>query len=119
MWGYTCVLIGKGIVMPQLIRLYIASALAGFGLALGFVALLLWLDVGGLRHLILEAEAGWLGGVMLVTFNGIVFAGVQFGVAVMRMAEEEDDSPPGGPRLSAAQAPRLAEVRANDRLSGR
>ena len=84
--------------MPKLIRLYLVSVAAGFGLAAAFVALLLWADVGGLRHLVLGTDGGWLGGVMLFAFNGIVFAGVQFGVAVMRLAEPEDDRPAGGLR---------------------
>jgi hypothetical protein len=92
--------------MPKLVRLYVTHVLIGFGLALAFVALLLGLDVAGLRHLILGTEMGWLGGVMLVAFNGIVFAGVQFGIAVMRLAEDED--PPRG--RPAPEAMRLAEV---------
>lgn len=93
--------------MPKLIRLYVASVLTGFGLAAVFVGLLLGLDVAGLRHLILGTEMGWLGGVMLWAFNGIVFAGVQFGVAVMRMAERDDEPPrgtglPGGVTLPVA-----------------
>lgn len=93
--------------MPKLIRLYIANVLWGFALAAVFVGLLLWLDVAGLRGLILGSGAGWLGGLMLWAFNGIVFAGVQFGVAVMRMAERDDDEPPRGMREPVA---RLAEV---------
>ncbi len=97
--------------MPKLIRLYIANVAIGFALAGAFVGLLLWLDVAGLRHLILGTSMGWLGGLMLWAFNGVVFAGVQFGIAVMRMAEREDD-PPRGLREPAA---RLAEVPALQR----
>ena len=82
--------------MPKLIRLYIISALTGFALALAFVAALLALDVANLRHLVLETQTGWLGGLLLVAFNGIVFSGVQFGIAIMRMAEPGDDAPRGG-----------------------
>ncbi|TNC64494.1 hypothetical protein [Rubellimicrobium roseum] len=91
--------------MPHLIRLYIRNVALGFGLALAFVALLIGFDVAGLRHLVLGTEMGWLGGVMLVMFNGIVFAGVQFGVAVMRMAEPEDEGPRGGTRLPLQAVP--------------
>ncbi len=82
--------------MPKLIRLYITSALAGFALALAFVAMLLALDVANLRHLVLDTQTGWLGGLLLVVFNWIVFSGVQFGIAIMRMAEPGDDAPRGG-----------------------
>jgi TRAP-type C4-dicarboxylate transport system permease small subunit len=82
--------------MPKLIRLYVTSTLAGFALALAFVAMLLALDVANLRHLVLGTQTGWLGGLLLVVFNGIVFAGVQFGIAIMRMAEPGSDAPHGG-----------------------
>lgn len=84
--------------MPKLIRLYIHSVATGFALAAAFVALLLWQDVAGLGHLVLETRGGWIGGLMLVVFNGIVFAGVQFGIRIMQMAEPEpkDDGPRGG-----------------------
>ncbi|WP_210526670.1 hypothetical protein [Rubellimicrobium arenae] len=96
--------------MPNLIRLYILNVFAGFGLAVTFVALLLVFDVGGLRHLVLETKTGWLGGVMLVVFNGIVFAGVQFGIAIMRMAADEDGTPPGGRSVRPSPAMALVEV---------
>lgn len=95
--------------MPKLIRLYIVNVLIGFALAVVFVALLLSLDVGGLRHLVLETSGGWIGGVMLVMFNGVVFAGVQFAIAVMRMADPEDGPPPGG-RRSGSQMRELVRV---------
>ena len=91
--------------MPKLIRLYVINVLIGFALSLAFLVLLLWLDVAGLRRLILGTEMGWLGGVMLWVFNGIVFAGVQFGIAVMRMGEREDEYPPRGPRQPEALRP--------------
>lgn len=96
--------------MPKLIRLYIISAFAGFALALAFVTLLLALDVANLRHLVLGTQTGWLGGLLLVVFNGIVFAGVQFGIAIMRMAEPGDDIPRGG-----LHQPALIPVRADRR----
>lgn len=82
--------------MPQLVRLYIVNVLIGFGIAAAFVVALVALDVAGLRHLILETDMGWLGGVMMVMFNGVVFAGVQFAIAIMRMADPDDGTPPGG-----------------------
>ncbi|WP_323007961.1 hypothetical protein [Pseudorhodobacter sp.] len=81
--------------MPKLIRLYIINVAIGFALALGFVSAIVWLDVAGLKHLVLDTEKGWLAFVMMVVFNGIVFAGVQFAYAVMRLAAP-DDGPKGG-----------------------
>lgn len=81
--------------MPKLVRLYIASVAIGFAVAALFVALLLMLDVVGLRGLILGSDSGVLAVAMLVFFHGIVFAGVQFGIAVMRLAEPVDRGPRG------------------------
>ena len=81
--------------MPKLIRLYIVNCAIGFAIAAAFVAGLLLLDVANLRHLVFGSSMGWLAGVMLVLLNGVVFAGVQFAIAVMRMADP-DDGPRGG-----------------------
>lgn len=75
--------------MPKLVQLYIRQCAVGFALSAGFVALLLWANVANLWHLVTHAEGGTLAVLLLWMFNGIVFASVQFGIAVMRM----DDGP--------------------------
>ena len=89
--------------MPELVRLYIRNILLGLLLAVVFTAALIVLDVAHLRHLTLETAGGWLAIVMLVVFNTIVFAGVQFGIAVMRMAVPEE-GPRGGNRAPVVGA---------------
>ena len=81
--------------MPKLIRLYITQVAIGFALSAIFVALLLWLNVANLGHLIGSSDMGWLAVVMLFVFNGIVFSGVQFAIAIMRMADDEKPRKPG------------------------
>jgi hypothetical protein len=81
--------------VPKLVRLYVVNVAIGFALALGFVTALVWLDVANLRHLILETDKGYLAFALLVLSNGIVFAGAQFAIAVMRLAAP-DDRPSGG-----------------------
>ncbi len=76
--------------MPELVRLYIRNIVYGFLLAVVFTGLLIWLDIAHLRHLVMAVKGGWLAIVMLVVFNTIVFAGVQFAIAVMAMAEKGD-----------------------------
>lgn len=76
--------------MPELVRLYIRNVALGLLLSLVFVAALLWLNVGNLWHLVSATREGPIAVVMLVMFNAVVFSGVQFGIAVMRMAEPED-----------------------------
>lgn len=92
--------------MPELVRLYLRNILAGVALSVVFVGLLIALDVAGLRHLLLRTEAGPIALVMLLVFNAIVFAGVQFGIAVMRMAEPEDRA--GGSGRPAPVLPPVA-----------
>ena len=93
--------------MPELIRLYIRNILLGFLLAVIFTAALVVLDVAHLRHLTLETSGGWLALVLLVVFNTIVFAGVQFAIAIMRMAEPEE-GPPRGTRAPVTAAEPVA-----------
>lgn len=83
--------------MPKLISLYIRQVAIGFAIAALFVATLLWFDVAGLRHLVTADKAGWLAVAMLWISNGIVFAGVQFGIRVMMMADRRE-TPRGGLR---------------------
>jgi hypothetical protein len=82
--------------MPKLVRLYIRQCLIGFSLSGLFVTALLYMNVANLWHLVSNSSAGIVACIMLFVFNGIVFSGVQFGIAVMRMAEDDDTS--GGKR---------------------
>ncbi len=84
--------------MPKLISMYIRQVIIGFAIAAAFVAGLLWFNVGGLWHLISNDSAGLIALAMLWISNGIVFAGVQFGIRVMMMAEK-DPTPKGGNRI--------------------
>lgn len=86
--------------MPKLVRLYISQVLIGFGLSATFVALLLYTNVGNLWHLVSTSDIGWIAVLMLFMFNGIVFAGVQVAIVIMRM--ERDETPKGGKRQPVA-----------------
>ncbi len=77
--------------MPKLVRLYIRQVIIGFLLSAAFVGLLLGFNVANLRHLVGHTAGGAIAVVMLWVFNGIVFAGVQFGISIMRMTRDEDD----------------------------
>lgn len=95
--------------MPKLVRLYILSVAIGFAISAGFLGLMLVLDVAGLRHLVLATPMGWLAGFMIFMSNGIVFAGVQFGIRIMGMAGRDDD-PKGGSRASRADLMRPLRI---------
>lgn len=98
--------------MPRLVKMYIRHVMIGFALSALFLAGLLALDVVGLRGLIFGSGAGYLAGVMMWVANGIVFSGVQFGIAIMNMAEKEDKGPRGGKRqrVFRTPAPVMAEA---------
>ncbi|WP_113910564.1 hypothetical protein [Roseovarius dicentrarchi] len=81
--------------MPKLIRLYITHVIIGFAIAGAFVGMLLWFDIANLWHLVSNSDKGWLAVLVLWLANGVVFAGVQFGIAVMNM-KDDDDEPRGG-----------------------
>ncbi|MFM2355556.1 MAG: hypothetical protein RLZZ528_1292 [Pseudomonadota bacterium] len=85
--------------MPVLVRMYIRHVLIGFVLSVIFTGLLFWLNVGNLWHLVNATSGGYVAVAMLLVFNTIVFGGVQFGIAVMRMGDSDD--PPGGGRRDA------------------
>lgn len=78
--------------MPKLIRLYIRQVILGFVISAGFVAMILWFNVANLWHLVTHDPAGPLAVGLLWLFNGVVFSGVQFGISIMRLAEDEDDT---------------------------
>lgn len=82
--------------MPKLIRLYIVNCAIGFAAAAVFVGMLLWFDIANLWHLISTSDKGWLALLVLWISNGVIFAGVQFGIAVMNMKDDDDDDGPGG-----------------------
>ncbi|MCV2871329.1 hypothetical protein OEZ71_03375 [Defluviimonas sp. WL0050] len=83
--------------MPALVRLYIRNVIIGFGLSTVFVTALLWLNVANLWHLISTSPQGWIALLMLFVFNGIIFAGVQFAIVIMRMGTDDHS---GGGRKS-------------------
>lgn len=89
--------------MPDLVRLYIRHVLIGLALGASFTALLLGLNVANLWTLVRATDGGLVAVVMLVVFNTIVFAGVQFAFAVMSMAR--DDSPTTGLPMPLADVP--------------
>lgn len=84
--------------MPKLIRLYITHVAIGFGIAAAFVGMLLYFNVANLWHLVSTSDKGLLAVVILWISNGVIFAGVQFGIAVMRLKDDDDEGPRGGLR---------------------
>ncbi|MCK0149047.1 hypothetical protein MWU54_03350 [Marivita sp. S6314] len=77
--------------MPDLVKMYIRHSVIGFILSAVFVTMLLYFNVVNLWHLVTHSDVGFLAVFLLWLFNGIVFAGVQFGIAVTLMRSDDDD----------------------------
>lgn len=71
--------------MPKLIRLYIDSVLVGFALAIGFVLLLVLLDIAQIGRLVLTGRDGLLAAGMMTVFFGGLFASVQFALRIVTL----------------------------------
>lgn len=99
--------------MPKLVRLYIKSCAIGFALAVGFVVALVVMDVAGLQRLILSTDMGWVAALMMIVFNGVVFSGMQFAIAIMLMAEDDDNDKrgPRGGRMIPIRVEAVARTR--------
>lgn len=80
--------------MPHLVRVYIRQVIIGYMISAAFVGLLLYLNVANLWHLVTHVDVGWVAVLMLWLFNGVVFAGVQFALAL----PSGSDEPRGGKR---------------------
>lgn len=97
--------------MPELIKLYIRHSLIGFGISAVFVVMLLYFNVMNLWTLISNDSAAFLVVFILWFFHGALFASVQFGYAIMALAEKRDGAGGGGLRAYV-----LAPVRAQARI---
>ncbi|MEP2640559.1 hypothetical protein [Roseobacter sp.] len=82
--------------MPRVVRLYIKSAMIGFAVAAVFVALILWLNVANLGHLVSTSDVAVLAVTVFWVLNGIVFSGVQFAWAITAVAVKNDANPGSG-----------------------
>lgn len=78
--------------MPKLIRLCLTEALIDFALSVGFLGPRVWPNVAWLGQLDLHTAAGGVATVILFVMNSIIFSGVQFAIATMRLAD--DAAPP-------------------------
>ncbi|OUS22208.1 hypothetical protein A9Q95_04105 [Rhodobacterales bacterium 59_46_T64] len=109
--------------MPKLIRLYITHCAIGFAISAAFVSMLLWFNIANLWHLVSHSPSGILAVLVLWVSNGIVFAGVQFAIAVMRL-KDDDTGPRSGKRqpvatLEPAMVRAQAPARSGDRFQKR
>lgn len=104
--------------MPELVRLYIRNIVIGVLLSVVFTTALIALDVAHLRHLVMATQGGFIAIGLLLLFNALVFAGVQFAIAVMRMGDRPR-KPGGGLRAPAVMGRPVAAKAAAKAAAGR
>lgn len=92
--------------MPKIVRFYIMHCIIGFAVAAAFTGLILWFNVANLWHLVSTSDIGMMAVVVFWVLNGIVFAGVQNGIAIMMMSENGDEG--HGPRGGSAVPVRVS-----------
>jgi len=104
--------------MPKLVKFYIMHCAIGFAVAGVFTALILYYNVANLWHLISGSDIGLMAVLVFWILNGIVFAGVQFGVAVMLLSDgtDEDSGPRGGSQIGEMVPVRVAAEQRNPKL---
>ncbi|PWR25919.1 hypothetical protein [Zavarzinia aquatilis] len=88
-----------GAGLPPLVRLLARNAAFGFLVAICFVAAMLLLDINGLGTLILHSPDGIIATFALTFATGLTFGGVQMGIAIMQLADDDADegaADPGG-----------------------
>lgn len=82
--------------LPFLVRFLVGHAVAGIGVAVLFVSLMVAFDIARLGTLLWGSPDGALAVAVLTLALGVTFGSVQMGFAVMLLPR--DDEPPGGRR---------------------
>jgi len=83
--------------MPSHIKFLLTHAAIGAFAGICFSALVIYLDVAGLWHLVTQTQDGPLAAAIMTVLFVITFGSVQMGRAVMALGEPRDDDAPRGP----------------------
>ncbi len=96
--------------LPFAVRFLASHGALGFAAAGLFILGLLTTDPNGAGTLLMTGAGHWWPVAILWALTGSTFAGVQIGIAIMLMGQEEAPRPPGG-----TLAPALIRARARRR----
>lgn len=81
--------------LPRIVRLYIFHCCIGFTISGVFTAAILSANVANIGHLVSTVDGGMLAAAVFFVLNGIVFAGVQTGIVIMSLGDDDDDNSGG------------------------
>ena len=97
--------------MDRLVRMMITNWLVGMVVGVVCSALVLTLDVAGLRTLLWRSDMAVTGTVMLMAAFAFTFGGLVCAAAVMMADDDDDRGPPrGGRKFKLGSRPQLAFV---------
>ncbi|MEX3014350.1 hypothetical protein [Gymnodinialimonas hymeniacidonis] len=77
--------------MPKHIAFLLRHAAIGSLVAAVFVAMLLWMNVANLWHLVTHTSEGPLAVLVLWVLCAITFGSVQMGIRIMMLADQAED----------------------------
>jgi hypothetical protein len=97
---------GRDPIIRLIVMHWILGALTGIGCAV----LLLVLDVGGLRSLLLRSDFLWLGLLLLCSGFAVTFGGVVSASAVMMVPTRDNDDPETGLKTRSRKKPHAART---------
>ena len=108
----------KGPPLPAMIRFLAGHCALGVVIGLAAAALLLWLDVGGIRTLVSsDGSGGWVAIVLLGFGFSVTFGSLAMGSAVFMLprGDDVDDPPRPLPLLLPDQVPVRSAARTRSR----
>ena len=104
--------------MPKLVRLFFVNSLIGYAIAMAFTMMIIAFDIAGIGQLVQRSDGGWFAAALFTVLNGNVFAAVQCGIAIMRMAKDDIDPPRGGGDRLARRYATIPVVVRGGRVTG-
>ncbi len=87
--------------LDRIVRLIVLNWALGAVLGAAMAALLLAIDLLGLRTLLWRSDVAAVGTAAFVALFALTFAGVVAATAAMRAGQDDDDEPKGGLRAPA------------------
>lgn len=78
-------------MVPPLLRFLAVNCAIGVAAGWAFLGTLIWLDIAGLRQLIVNSSAPAIPLLMLIVMFAITFGAAAMGTAVLLLPKEDED----------------------------